>query len=263
MRLYALNAVGIALVLALLAHAPAFVREGALIAVGGFWVHRTSPEKPSLAEGRGFACRKRSRDRAVPATDLPVALVDGPDEGASRNVVSLAYVQDAPAPHEPRADVKETTTPLLTLSARSPIHAGGAAGFSAAWSAPEGSPMTIAHPFYSGGKTDVNYTLFVRDENSGRTYQLEDHTPQMCGTRNSLGDEDFLALDSSRESTEVTPRTDVGADLMQTRLLARGRYTVWLGYAFCGSYLRTHDRRLPPRTFLGEVASNAVTVEVL
>ncbi len=264
MRLYALNAVGIALVLGLLAHAPSSVREGALVAIGGWWVHRTLPEKPSPAEGNGIACRKRSRDRAVPASDVPVALIDGPgDEAASGNVVSLAYVHDAPAPREIRAEVLETTAPLLTLSARSPITAGESAGFSASWTAPMGSPMTVAHPFHSGGKTDVNYTLFVRDDNSGRTYQLEDHTPQMCGTRNSLGDADFQALDSSPDGTHVTPRTDVGADLLQTRLLAPGRYSVWLGYAFCGSYLLTQDRRLPPRTFLGEVTSNAVTVAVL
>jgi len=212
------------------------------------------------------ACSTPKRDRPAPSTsDLAAALQEG---GSTPSVVYLVPEHAAQRPRETESDsANASLAPTLTLSARARVHAGEALHFVATWRA-RGAPVTVAHPFHSGGKTQVEYTLFVRDEATNQTYRLVDETPMMCGTRNALGDRDFIPLDA-HSGVDVTPRTDTGADLTETQLLRPGRYAVWLAYSFCElggregrSFFITHDHRPPPATFSGELASNAVVIDV-
>lgn len=206
------------------------------------------------------ACtRTHEHSRRAGASGPLVGLKEGE---ATPSTVYLVPAKDAPLSRSAQEHGDASTLPELTLAAPARVRATEPLDLSLAWRAPPDAAVTIAHPFHSGGKTQVVYTLYVRDEATKRVYELVDETPMMCGTRNALGERDFIPLGPG-ERAKVTPRSDTGADLGRTHLVEPARITVWMSYAFCGpSFLLTPDRRPPPHTFSGEVVSNAVQIEV-
>jgi hypothetical protein len=122
----------------------------------------------------------------------------------------------------------------------------------------EGSDAHWRHPYYD---------LYVRPENSHRTYALASVGDLRCGNVNPIEARDYFELGPG-ESNE--PAIDEGVGIDYARLLTPGRYVMWVVYRHCGFGASSVGEGGVPLgenvvrndVLQGEYASNPVAIEV-
>jgi hypothetical protein len=175
---------------------------------------------------------------------------------------SLVALSSEPPP--PRATSESWGMPTLTLTARSRATPGTPLGLSTRWTnTTVRTTAILSEPAHR--RDDAAYVLFVKDEGTGRVYQLRDTDRRdYCGTHSRYHASDVLLL-APGARVPFEARTPSGAHLSRFVLGRPGSYTVWLAYRFCGyggpSGSNTSDFH-EPDMFVGVAVSNAVHVEV-
>ncbi|HEU4407331.1 MAG TPA: hypothetical protein VFS43_18835 [Polyangiaceae bacterium] len=131
-----------------------------------------------------------------------------------------------------------------------------------------GGKLTLMHPI-DGSDAHWRYPfydLYVRPENSYRTYALAS-VGARCGNVNAIGAEDYLEL---RPGEASEPAISEWSEIDRARLLSPGRYVLWVVYRHCGfgasvdpqSGVLLGESVVRGDVLEGEYASNPVTVEV-
>jgi hypothetical protein len=155
-------------------------------------------------------------------------------------------------------------SPTLTITASSRATTASAFELTATWWNTTGRRVAIlAIPTHR--RNDAAYALFVRDEQSGRSYRLRAFdTSDWCGTTNLYRPQDLLQLPTGAGAGvdfEAPWQTPFDKLVIRTP----GVYTIWLAYQFCGygGERGAVSRDVnDPDLFVGVVVSNGVRVEV-
>jgi hypothetical protein len=126
-------------------------------------------------------------------------------------------------------------------------------------------PILVLHPGDGSleGWRYPRYDLYARAESDGTVYRFA-YVGGRCGLVNPFAEEDYVSIEAGEVRRDlVTGWSDY---LRQAKLPKRGRYTLWVVYAFCGFEIRgvlpTQGNTLHEQAYRGAVSSNPVSVVV-